>query len=191
MGSQYVASLENRKTSTTCLLTPLVKLNTLSSNNNNKKVLLRECKRHTTCHVVTTHSVVLSWPPWPPTGWTWPPQPPPSWTWPLPLAGPDPPGWTYPPGWTWPPCWLDLTPPGWTWPPHRLDLTPPPPLDLTPPVDRQIDGQTHVKTWPSRHTTYAGGNNSNNSSTINSKAELASSGWESNLEKEKWGYCDI
>ena len=37
----------------------------------NKKVLLRECKRHTACHVVSTHSVVLSWltppqliPPW-------------------------------------------------------------------------------------------------------------------------------
>ena len=65
----------------------------------NKKVLLRERKRHTArCRVVTTHSVVLSWliPP-PPAGWTDPP----SWTWPPPPAGPDPPP---------PPGRLDLTP---------------------------------------------------------------------------------
>ena len=30
---------------------------------------------------------------------------------------------------------------------------------VPPPVDRQIDGQTRVKTLPSRRTTYAGGNN--------------------------------
>ena len=28
----------------------------------------------------------------------------------------------------------------------------------TPPVDRQMEGQTRVKTLPSRRTTYAGGN---------------------------------
>ena len=30
-----------------------------------------------------------------------------------------------------------------------------------PPVDRQMEGQTHVKTLPSRHTTYTGGNEYN------------------------------
>ena len=30
---------------------------------------------------------------------------------------------------------------------------------VPPPVDRQIDGQTCVKTLPSRRTTYAGGKN--------------------------------
>ena len=117
---------------------------------NNKKVLLRECKRHTACRVVSTHSVVLSWlnptlppppadaPPTadPPAGWPPPKLTPPCWLTPPQLA--DPP----------PPCWM--TPPGWvSW------LTP-------PPVDRQIDGwmdgQTRVKTLPSRRTTYAGGN---------------------------------
>ena len=98
----------------------------------NKKVLLRERKRHNARRVVTTHSVVLSWL--------------------TPPAGPNPPAHrldltpsrldlTPPAGWTWPPQ-LDLTPPGWTWPP-RLDLTPPadwtwtlPPAGLTPPPGR-------------------------------------------------------
>ena len=31
-----------------------------------------------------------------------------------------------------------------------------------PPVDRQMDGQTRVKTLPSRRTTYAGGKHLNN-----------------------------
>ena len=31
----------------------------------------------------------------------------------------------------------------------------------TPSVDRQMDGQTRVKTLPSRRTTYAGGNKKN------------------------------
>ena len=59
----------------------------------NKKVLLRECKRHTTCHVVSTPSVVL--PGYPPAGY--PPCPGPGGTLPgslqqgTPLAG-------YPPG---------------------------------------------------------------------------------------------
>ena len=45
------------------------------------------------------------------------------------------------------------TPPGWGTPPH-LDLARVPPLG----VDRQNDGQTRVKTLPSRRTTYAVGN---------------------------------
>ena len=55
----------------------------------NKKVLLRERKRHTARHVASTSYVVLSWltHPSPPAG----PDPP------LPPAGPDPP---LPPGWT-------------------------------------------------------------------------------------------
>ena len=49
----------------------------------NKKVLLRERKRHTTCRVVTTPSVVLTGCPpprlgiTPPLGWTWQGTPPP------------------------------------------------------------------------------------------------------------------
>ena len=93
-------------------------------------------------------------------------------TWPgYPRAGYPPPGWT----WQVPP------PPGWTWqgnpPPPRLDLAGYPlpgvcPMAFwemlqsimgygyppSPPVDRQSDGQTRVKTLPSRRTTYAGGN---------------------------------
>ena len=109
----------------------------------NKKVLLRERKRHTVRRVESTHSVsYLGWPP-PPAGPRPPPHwldltPPASWTCPPPLpppAGPDPPGWTWPTplppaGWTWPPpagpdpppCQLDLTPP-------RLDQDPPPPVN--------------------------------------------------------------
>ena len=109
----------------------------------NKKVLLRERKRHTACRVVTTHSVVLSWL-----------TPPP----PLP-AGPDPPGWTWPPSQldlTPPPHWLDLTPPSWTWPPPSwTEDWPPPPRGQT---ESWMDGQTRVKTLPSRRTTYTGGN---------------------------------
>ena len=116
---------------------------------------------------------------WPPS-WTDPPPrrqldltPPTGWTWPPPQAG-----WTWPPhGWIdlWPdpPGQLDLTPPlagpppqlDWplTWPPHPgwIDLwpdTPPAGWTWPPPVDRQMDGQTRVKTLPSHRTTYAGGN---------------------------------
>ena len=113
----------------------------------NKKVLLRERKRHTARHAASTPYVVLSLltpPAGPdPPGWTWPPpagpDPPTSWTWPTPPAGPDPP-------------WLDLTPPplagpdpppplaGPGPPPQRLDLTPPGGWTWpTPPVDRQKD----------------------------------------------------
>ena len=46
--------------------------------------------------------------------------------------------------------------PSWTWMGY-----PPPPIPgrgTPPPVDRQMDGQTRVKTLPSRRTTYAVGN---------------------------------
>ena len=50
-----------------------------------------------------------------------------------------------PPIWTWPgfPLHLNMAsiPPVWNWPGY-------------PPVDRQMDGQTRVKTLPSRRTTY-------------------------------------
>ena len=81
----------------------------------NKKVLLRERKRHTAPRVVTTR---------PP-----PPRidPPPGWTDP-------PPGWTDPPTWTDPPPQLD-------WPTPWMDW--PPPLDWPPSplwTDRLMDG---------------------------------------------------
>ena len=89
-----------------------------SKNRQQKKVLLRERKRHTVRRVVSTHSVVLSWLTSCSPGW--PPLPPADW----------PPGW-HPPGWhppaDWPP-WL--TPPSWLtpqltdppgWPPHLTD----------------------------------------------------------------------
>ena len=92
----------------------------------NKKVLLRECKRHTARRVVSTHSVVLSWLTLPP-GW------PPQLTEPPTLAG-----LTWPPspaGLTHPPAWTDLTPPaGLTWPPPPgLTSSPPSWTDLTLP----------------------------------------------------------
>ena len=111
----------------------------------NKKVLLRERKRHTARRVGSTHSVVLSWltPPPPPRQLDL--SPPPGWTWPTPpQAGPDSPPQAAGPD---PPWQLDLTPPG------QLDLTPPPSWTWPPPVDRQIcgwmEGQTRVKTLPS------------------------------------------
>ena len=55
-----------------------------------------------------------------------------------------------PPIWTWlyPPYLARVSPPIWTW------------LGYTPPLwtDRWMDGQTRVKTLPSRRTTYVGGN---------------------------------
>ena len=114
----------------------------------NKKVLLRERKRHTACRVVSTHSVVLSWLNPPPPGWLT--HPPPGWLTPPQLT--DPP-WLTPPA-DWPPQLADppprhwLTPPGWvSW------LTPPPPKVWT---DKQSET---VKLLPSRRTTYAGGKN--------------------------------
>ena len=131
-----------------------------------KKVLLRERKRHTGRRVVTTPSVVHTWvpPPLPRQGTP-------------PCQGTPPPG--YPPGRVLPPPagyppQLDLA----GYPPDRvppqLDLAGYPPQCLPhgilgnvakhygiwvpPPVDRQMEGQTRVKTLPSRRTTYAGGN---------------------------------
>ena len=98
-------------------------------------------------------------PPWP--GYPQPGYPPGQGT-----PRPGYPPWPgYPPSWTW-----QGTPPGYTW-----QGTPPGcPMAFwemlqsimgygyPPPVDRQIDGwmdgQTRVKTLPSRRTTYAGGN---------------------------------
>ena len=122
----------------------------------NKKVLLRERKRHTARRVVSTPSVVLPWPGYPPGGGY--------------LTG-------YPPGGV-----PDLGPPprgGGTWPGYPPeggvpDRVPPPLLPhgilgnvakhygiwVPPPVDRQIDGWTDACqniTFP--RTTYAGGNN--------------------------------
>ena len=122
----------------------------------NKKVLLRERKRHTARHVASTPYVVLSWltppPPagWPPSGWTWPPRqldltPPTSWTWPTPPGptGPDPP--IPKPAGPDPPPQLDLTPPLLAGP------DPPPPAESAecpPPVDRQTDTCQNI-TFPS------------------------------------------
>ena len=135
---------------------------------NNKKVLLRERKRHTARRVASNPYIVLtgySPPAGHPPGQGTPPQPgyPP---WP----GYPPPG--YPPARVPP---LGRVPPSWTW-----QGTPPAApwhsgkcckvlWDMgTPPVDRQIDGwmegQTRVKTLPSRRTTYTGGKKTNASS---------------------------
>ena len=125
----------------------------------NKKVL-RERKRHTACRAVTTPSVVLtgyppSWPGWgvpylstPPAGY--------------PLAG-------YLPSWPGQGGTLPEYPPSRV-PPGRV-----PPVsgpwhsgkcckalwDVGTPLwtDRLMEGQTHVKTLPSRRTTYVGGKN--------------------------------
>ena len=145
----------------------------------NKKVLLRERKRHTARRVVSTPSVVLpGYPPPPgggvpgsryPPGGSQPRYPPGGGTRisvPPPRGGPRP---RYPPGGV----------PGPRYPPGGggyPDLgTPPPPGCLMafwemlqsimgygypPPVDRQIDGWTDACqniTFP--RTTYAGGNN--------------------------------
>ena len=111
------------------------------------------------------------------------------------LADPPPVGLT-PPSWTWPPPphqldltppWLDLTPPaGWTWnppppgwtedwpppPPGWTEDWPPPPLWTDRIMDGWMDGQTRVKTLPSRRTTYAGGNDDD-------KAALHDNGFQS------------
>ena len=130
----------------------------------NKKVLLRERKRHTAHRVVSTPYVGL-------TGY-----PPPVLTWPggggggVPRLGTHPPPAEYPlsgyPHRQGTP--LAGYPPSWTWQgtPRLLHgilgnvakhygIWVPPPL--------WTDRQTRVKTLPSRRTTYAGGKNSNNS----------------------------
>ena len=118
----------------------------------NKKVLLRERKRHTACRVVSTHSVVVSWltPPsagWPPllTELTPPlidltPPPPPA-DWPDPPSAAD---WPEPP-----------LPADWPDPPPPADWPDPPPWAGCPPCEQT----NKVKLLPSRRTTYAGGKN--------------------------------
>ena len=110
----------------------------------NKKVLLHERKRHTTCkRAQDADPPLLDWPtplaagPDPPPSWTDPP-PPAARPDPPPLAAgpePSPPSWTDLPGsWTWPPP-AGLTPPGsWTWPkkhPPPSSWTWPPPCEQT------------------------------------------------------------
>ena len=144
----------------------------------NKKVLLRERKRHTARRVASTTYVVLTG--YPPA--RVPPQPgyPPGQGTPLarvpPSQGPPtrvPPQPGSPPARV--PPLARVPPPGWTWqgtPPAGPGRVPPRLLHgilgnvakhygiwVSPPVDRQIDGQTRVKTLPSRRTTYTGGNN--------------------------------
>ena len=95
----------------------------------NKKVLLRERKRHTACKRAQDADPPLAGPNPPPAG-----PDPPQLDWPPrldlthPPPGPDPPrlDLTHPPR-------LDLTPPGWTWPPPQLDWSPPAGPDPTPP----------------------------------------------------------
>ena len=123
-----------------------------------KKVLLRERKRHTARRVASTTYVVL-------TGYPPRPESPPSQGTPPTRV---PPGQGTPrPGY---PPWPEY-PPSQGTPPAGPGRVPPPRLPhgilgnvakhygiwVPPPVDRQIDGQTRVKTLPSRRTTYAGG----------------------------------
>ena len=70
-----------------------------------------------------------------------------TWTWDSPLLGP---GLGTPPY-----SDLDLGPPLLR---PGLGTPPYPDLDLGPPPPRNVNRQTPVKTVPSRHTTYAGGN---------------------------------
>ena len=132
--------------------------------NCNKKVLLRERKRHT----ARKRAQDADPPRWltPPPGWTWPPPadwPPQLDLTPPPLADLIPHQLDLTPS----PRRLDLTPPGFTWPPPagltfdpdppwldltfdpdpspRLDLSPLRRLDLTPPPP----GVDKVKTLPS------------------------------------------
>ena len=121
-------------------------------NNMDNLVLLRERKRHTARHVVSTSFSChyLGWPPPPradPPGWL---TPPPA-DWPTPADWPD----TPPSVGLTPPKLTDLTPPpSWTDPSPRMGLTPPR-MDSPPPRC----GQTNkVKRITFRRTTYAGGN---------------------------------
>ena len=104
----------------------------------------------------------------------------------------------HPPGQVTPPSRVPLLagyhPPTWTWQGTRLPTAGPgrvwpPPVSApwhsgkccealwdmgTPPVDRQMEGQTRVKTLPSRRTTYAGGKYIHLSSFFNIKMYLFS-----------------
>ena len=143
----------------------------------NKKVLLRERKRHTARRVVSTPSVVLPRYPPPPDLGTPPPPPGVPRLWYPPGGYPDlgtpPPGGGGVPGPRYPPPPPPGVPEPWYPPLGGVPgpRYPPPPGCLMafwemlqsimgygyppPPVDRQ----TPVKTVPSRRTTYAGGNN--------------------------------
>ena len=119
--------------------------------NFNKKVLLRERKRHTARCVVSTHSVVLTW--LTPPGWLTPPQ----LDWPPWLTDPPtPPQLDWPPPFRldWPDPsrldWPDPPPAGLTWPLPQLDWPDPPPswTDLTPP-QVWTDKQSETITFPS------------------------------------------
>ena len=171
----------------------------------NKKVLLRERKRHTAHRVVSTLSVVLTGtPPHPDLAGggypSWVPPPagyPLSWPgWGVPYLGTPPTGYPlagYSPGII--PPQQGTPPAGYPPPPAGPGRVPPqvsahgilgnvakhygiwvPPLGVCPmafwvmlqsimgyghppppPVNRQMGGQTRVKTLPSRRTTYAGG----------------------------------
>ena len=147
-----------------CLWSHLLPLTTLNRYSN-KKVLLRECKRHTARCVVSTPSVVL--PGYPPGGV--PSQVPPRGGSGTPLGG-------YPV--RYPGGYQVRYPPGGypvRYPPGGVPGQVPPPTapwhsgkcckalwDMgTPPcgqTDGWMEGQTRVKTLPSRRTTYAGGN---------------------------------
>ena len=151
-----------------------------SDNRFNKKVLLRERKRHTARRVASTPYVVLTGypppprvPPWqgtPPAGYPpWQGTPPgrvPPWQgtpWlGTPRQGTPLPG--YPPRQGTP---LPGYPPSWTWQgnlpwlPHGILGNVAKHYGIrVPPL--WTDRQTCVKTLPSRRTTYAGGNNDHN-----------------------------
>ena len=129
----------------------------------NKKVLLRERKRHTAHRVVTTPSVVLTG--YPPPGHFSPPGRVPPGR--VPLHGRVPPG-RVPPWQGYPRSRVPpQAGPGRVLPPgvcpmgilgnvaKHYGIWVPPPLW----TDRLMEGQTRVKTLPFRRTTYAGGNN--------------------------------
>ena len=147
-----------------------------------KKVLLRERKRHTARRVVSTPSVVLTGYPPPPIltgpGGTLPGYPhsgqggaPPSRVSPI-LTWQGTPLGRVPPWQGTPILTRQGTPlagPGWVPPPSRClphgilgNVAKHYGIWVLPPcgqTDRWMDGQTRVKTLPSRRTTYAGGNN--------------------------------
>ena len=123
---------------------------------NNKKVLLRERKRHTARCVANTPYVVLTG--YPPRGGTRSGTPPGG-------SGYPPGGYPvrYPRGVRYPP-WGGTrsgTPggsPGSGTPPGGVPSQVPPQGGYPDPPSPPVDRQTPVKTVPSRRTTYAGGN---------------------------------
>ena len=123
----------------------------------NKKVLLHERKRHTAHHVLTTPSVVLTgYPPiltW--LGGTLPGYLPPA-GYPIPQQG-TPTPWQGTPQQGTPPAGPGRVPPPGVCPMAFWEMLQS--IMGTPLwTDRWMEGQTRVKTLPSRRTTYAGGN---------------------------------